>query len=137
MKQLTLNEQEKLFIDSYIASFTKKDLWQWMNVETNINVKNGMVKDALAEEEESKNVLRSTTDNEDDDGENDVAAHIPSPSADIAMLSEADQMCYKCDVSIAASSLRRAKREIELKQSVRRGGKTHQLLLKEMLRIRK
>ena len=37
------------------------------------------------------------------------AAHIPSPSAVSAMLSEEEQMCYKCNIPIAASSLRRAK----------------------------
>ena len=51
------------------------------------------------------------------------AAHIPSPSAVSAMLSEAEQMCYKCNIPIAASTLRRAKREIELERSVCRGGK--------------
>jgi len=39
----------------------------------------------MAEEEESKHVQSSTAENEDDDGENVVAANIPSPSAVSAM----------------------------------------------------
>ena len=43
MKQLTLDEQAKLFIESDIASITTNDLCEGMNVESNINVKNGML----------------------------------------------------------------------------------------------
>ena len=46
----------------------------------------------MAEEEDSKDVLSSGTENENDDGENVVAAHIPSPSAVSAMLCEAEEI---------------------------------------------
>ena len=59
MRQLTLDEQEKLFIGSDTASFTTNDLCEWMDVESNINVIKGMVEDAM---EDSKNVLRSVTE---------------------------------------------------------------------------
>ena len=54
MKQLNLDEQAKLFIDSDIESITTNDLCEWMDIEGNINIKKGMVQDAMAEEEESK-----------------------------------------------------------------------------------
>ena len=70
-----------------------------------------------------KKFQSSATENEDDDGENVVVAHIPSPSTVSAMLSEVEEMCYKFNILIAACTIRRAKREIELDRSVRRGGK--------------
>ena len=96
-----------------------------------------MVQDPTGEEEESENGPRIAAENKDDDGGNDFASHIPSPSAGSAMLSEAEQMCYKCNTAIADSSLRRAKRAIELERLVRRGGKTRRLLVKELLKIKK
>ena len=97
----------------------------------------GMVEDTMAEGQESNGVQSSSMEKEDDDGGNVVAAHTPSPSAVSALLSEAGGMDYKCNISIAASSLRRAKREIESERSVHRRGKACQFLLTEMLRIRK
>ena len=47
-----------------------------MDNDSNINGKDGMVEDALVEEEDSKNVQSSATENEDNDVENFVAAHI-------------------------------------------------------------
>ena len=67
----------------------------------------------MVEEDQSGNVERSATQNEYNDVEKVVAAHIPSPSAVCAMLSDAEEMCDKCNIPIAASSLRRAKGQIE------------------------
>ena len=52
-----------------------------------------MIEDAMVEEEESKSVQSSATENMDDDGENIVAAHIPSPSAVTVIFSDAEEMC--------------------------------------------
>ena len=43
-----------MFIDSDIASITRNDLWEWMDVESNINGKKGMVEYAMSEEDDSK-----------------------------------------------------------------------------------
>ena len=51
MKQLSLGQQAKCFIDSDIASITRNDFCEWMDVESNINVRKGIVEDAMAEEE--------------------------------------------------------------------------------------
>ena len=130
MKQLTLEEQAGLFIDSDITYTPANDLCEWMDIESNVNVKKGMV-----EEDESKNVQISATENVNDDGENVVAAHIPSSSAVSAMISETEEMFHKCNILFAASSQRRAEREIELERKVHRGGKTGQRLLTEMMRM--
>ena len=39
MKQLTLDEEAELFMDSDIAFATTNNLGEWMDVESNINVK--------------------------------------------------------------------------------------------------
>ena len=39
MKKLTLDEQEELFIDLDVSSITTNDLCEWMDIESNINVK--------------------------------------------------------------------------------------------------
>ena len=85
----------------------------------------------------SGNVVSIATENEDVDGESVVSSNIPSPSAVSAMLSQAEDVCYKCNIPIAASPLRHAKRQSELERSVRRREKTNQLVLTEMLRMRK
>ena len=54
MKQLTLDEQTKLFIDADIASITTNDLCEWMDVDSNINDEKRIVEDVMAEEQESK-----------------------------------------------------------------------------------
>ena len=74
MKQLTLDEQAKLFIDSDNSFDTTNDFCELMDIQSNINVKKGTVEDAMAEEEESKNVLSSATKNEADGGEDVVAS---------------------------------------------------------------
>ena len=43
-----------MFIDSDIASITRNDLCEWMDVESNINGKKGMVEYAMSEEDDSK-----------------------------------------------------------------------------------
>ena len=58
-----------------------------IEIESDIHFKNGMVEDAKAEEKESKCVQSFATENEDDDGEKVVAAHISSPTAGIALFS--------------------------------------------------
>ena len=89
----------------------------------------------MEDEEKSKNAQSSATENEDNDAENFVAAHIPSQSAVSAMLYEAEEMSCKCYIPIAASSLRRAKRESVSELSPCQGGKRANLLyasLKDM-----
>ena len=54
MKQLNLDEQATLFIDSDIASITTNDLCEWMDVESKINVIKRIVENAMDDEEESK-----------------------------------------------------------------------------------
>ena len=100
-------------MDSDISSVTTNEFFEWVDIESSMNVKKGMGEDAMAEEEESKNVQSSATENEDDNGENVVTAHIHSASAVSARLSEAEEeMCYECNIPIVAFSLRRAKGEV-------------------------
>ena len=63
-----------------------------MDIEGNVNVKTGMVEDSMPEEQESNDVQNSGTENEDNDGNNIAFAHIPSPSAVNAMLSETEEI---------------------------------------------
>ena len=51
MKQLTLDEQAKLFIDSDFPSITTNDLCKWIDVESNINVIKIIVEDVMVEQE--------------------------------------------------------------------------------------
>ena len=61
----------------------------------------------------STNVQIRAPENQDNDGDNFVTAHIQSSSTVSAMLSEEEEMCSECSIPIGASSLRRAKGEIE------------------------
>ena len=47
--QRTLDRQAEMFIDSDIASVTTHNLCEWMDIESDINVKTGIVQDAMAE----------------------------------------------------------------------------------------
>ena len=44
-------DRQSFFNDSYIATVTSNNLYEWMDIESNLNVKKGMVEDAMAEEE--------------------------------------------------------------------------------------
>ena len=47
--QLTLAGQGKVLIDSDIASVTTNDLWEWMDIDSDINIRKGMVEGAIVE----------------------------------------------------------------------------------------
>ena len=95
MKPVILDEQAELIIDSDIASVTTTNFCEWVDIGSNINDKNGMVKFSMANEEYSTYILSSATETKDDDGGNVVADHITLPSAFSAILYEAEKMWYK------------------------------------------
>ena len=122
------------FICSDIGSVTSNSLCEWIDIESNINVKKGMLEDAMAEEEVSKmfkvvhrkmRIMMKKT----------LSRPTSRRSLQLVRCYVKQRRC-KCSIPIVASSLRRAKTEIELERSVRQGGKTPQLLLTEMLRMR-
>ena len=125
------------FIDSDIGSVTSNSLCEWIDIGSNINVKKGMLEDAMAEEQELKmfkvlhRKIRAMMKQR---------LSLPTSHRRLQL-----GRCYlkqrRCTINVV-SRLRLPlydvqKREIELERSVRRGGKTRQLLLTEMLRMRK
>ena len=120
-----------MFLDLDIASFTTNGLCERMDIEININVKKRIVEDAMAEEEQSKIGIALMMEK---------TLSLPTCLRTLQLV-----QCYlkqrRCGVNLI-SRMRLLlydviTGEMESERSVRRGGKTCQLPLTYIVRMRK
>lgn len=121
MGKLSLEGQAELLRQLDLPKVTALHFGDWMEVETNVNVRDGMVEDATEIKEEESYGVADVAEKDDDDVDTISTALIPLVSAVAAPFSNIGEIFVNSNIPGAAACLRCAKRGIE-SEEVKRGG---------------
>lgn len=138
-QKISLEARSVLLQDSDIADVDQTTVEQWMDVEMNDDVQDGMIEDATVMDDVGMASPGVEQENEgedmdeDDDSTNICAAPIPSSTAVTAMFADLEEMSYNCNLPEVAVLLRRAKREVDEVRAKRSSSvQPRQMLLTEL-----